>query len=224
MSNVKIRIALADDHPAVLSGLKHDLSAIPTLEVIGTAADSGELVKLLNSTPCDVLITDYAMPGGQYGDGLTLLAYLRRTYPTLRVVVFTMIENVGLVQEIVKLGVQSVLSKSFDTGHLISAVHAVFAGATYFRTSLRETDELRAEFSSATGSQTRTLTNREMEVVRLFVSGLSVSEIAERLNRTKQTISAQKGRAMRKLGIERDADLFQLAYETGLVTAAHTPK
>lgn len=224
MSNVKIRVALADDHPALLSGLKHDLYNVPTLEIVGTAGDSGELVKLLNSTPCDVVITDYAMPGGKYGDGLALLAYLRRTYPSLRIVVFTMIENASVVREIAKLGVQSVLSKSFDTSHLISAVHAVYAGATYFRTSPRETDRLQNGLSSTTNPKTRTLSTREMEVVRLFVSGLSVNEIAERLHRTKQTISAQKSRAMHKLGIERDADLFQFAYETGLTAAAHPPK
>jgi two-component system capsular synthesis response regulator RcsB len=224
MNNVKIRVALADDHPAVLSGLKHDLHNVPTIEIIGTASDSGELVTLLNTNPCDVVVTDYAMPGGKYGDGLALLAYLRRTYPALRIVVFTMIENASLAREIAKIGAQAVLSKSFDTGHLISAVHAVYAGATYFRTSPRENDQLGNDFPAVAGSKASTLSRREMEVVRLFVSGLSVNEIAERLHRTKQTISAQKCRAMRKLGIARDADLFQFAYETGLIAAAHTPK
>ncbi|MFL9966524.1 response regulator transcription factor [Paraburkholderia sediminicola] len=220
---MKIRLILADDHPALLSGIKHDLSALPTLDVVGTAANSGEIVKLLNAVACDVLITDYAMPGGEYGDGITLLTYLRRTYPKLRIVVFTTIENSAITQEIAKLGVHAVLSKSQDTGHLISAVHAVYAGATYFRSTSRGEGAL-PEPTATGDARTRKLSPREMEVVRMFVSGLSINEIAERLHRTKQTISSQKNRAMRKLGIDRDADLFRFAYETGLEVATDAPK
>jgi two-component system capsular synthesis response regulator RcsB len=224
MSYMKIRLVLADDHPAVLTGIKHELAALPTLEIVGTAADSGELVELLNTAECDVLVTDYAMPGGKYGDGIALLAYLRRTYPNLKIAVFTTIENPAIVQEIAKLGVQSVLSKTYDTSHLISAIHAVYAGATYFRSPSRTSDGVPAQHALATDGRTRTLTKREIEVVRLFVSGMSINEIAEQLNRTKQTISSQKIRAMRKLGIDRDADLFRFAYETGIEVATDGPR
>jgi two-component system, NarL family, captular synthesis response regulator RcsB len=224
MSNLKIRLILADDHPALLSGIRHDLSALPTLDVVGTASNSGEIVKLLNAVACDILITDYAMPGGEYGDGIRLLTYLRRIYPKLRIVVFTTIENPALAQEIAKLGVHAVLSKSHNTGHLISAIHAVYAGATYFRSTSRGQESALSEPIPTGDARTLTLSPREMEVVRMFVSGLSVSEIAERLHRTKQTISSQKTRAMRKLGIDRDADLFRFAYETGIEVATDAPK
>jgi len=224
MSRMKIRLVLADDHPALLSGIKHDLAGVPTLEIVSEAADSGELVKILQSKPCDVLITDYAMPGGEYGDGLTLLSYLRRTWPALKIVVFTMIENPAITREIAKLGVQSVLSKAHDTSHLISAVHAVHAGATYFRASPRETEDAAPDLALARKPRALTLSTRETEVIRLFVSGMSVNEIADQLHRTKQTISAQKTRAMRKLGIERDADLFRFAFEAGLGVATDGPR
>ncbi|MCC8397576.1 response regulator transcription factor [Paraburkholderia sp. MMS20-SJTR3] len=212
---MKIRIVLADDHPVLLSGIKHELSVLPTLEIVGTASESGELIALLKAAKCDVCVTDYAMPGGEYGDGMTLLSYLRRTWPALKIVVFTTIENSAIVNEIAKLGVQSVLGKSHDTGHLISAIHAVYAGATYFRTA-SSGSENETPAGSSTNSRKQTLTNREMEVVRLFVSGLSINEIAQRMHRTKQTISSQKTRAMRKLGIDRDADLYRFAFETGI--------
>ena len=224
MSNMKIRVILADDHPAVLSGIKHGLAALPTLDVVGTATDSGELIKLLDKHLCEVLITDYAMPGGEYGDGMTLLAYLRRTYPQLKIIVFTTIENPALAQEIAKLGVHAVLGKSHDTSHLISAVHAVYAGATYFRSTSRAPEGALPNASVNAGIQARNLSPREMEVVRLYVSGMSINEIAERLHRTKQTISSQKTRAMRKLGIDRDADLFRFAYETGIEIATDPTK
>ena len=73
------------------------------------------------------------------------------------------------------------------------------------------------------GPSSRPLTRREMEVVRLFVSGLSIGDIAQRLNRGKQTISTQKIMAMRKLGIEREADLFRYAIEMGLISSSASP-
>ncbi|MGR5559981.1 response regulator transcription factor, partial [Vibrio fortis] len=67
------------------------------------------------------------------------------------------------------------------------------------------------------------LSPREAEVARLYVSGLRVDEIAERLNRSKKTISTQKNRAMEKLGISRDADLFKYAAAHGWLTSSQTP-
>jgi len=67
------------------------------------------------------------------------------------------------------------------------------------------------------------LSKRELEVVRMFVSGLTVTEIAERLHRSKKTISTQKGSAMAKLGILRDMDLVRYGMETGLMSTSAAP-
>jgi two-component system capsular synthesis response regulator RcsB len=61
------------------------------------------------------------------------------------------------------------------------------------------------------------LSRRELEVVRLFVSGMTIKEISEQLNRSIKTISTQKNTAMRKLGIDRDSELFQYAQSNGLL-------
>ncbi|MGU3412580.1 response regulator [Enterobacteriaceae bacterium C23F] len=210
---MKIRIILADDHPALLAGLTHELAKLPTLEIVGTAEDSDSLVELINTTEADVLVTDYVMPGGKYGDGMGLLAYIRRARPKLKTLVFTTLDNPALTQELAKLGVNGVLGKTQHTSQLISAIHAIYAGSNYF-----PTHDLTTGHSgiSQNPSEKVTLTKREMEVLRLYISGMSVNEIASQLNRTKQTISSQKAAAMRKLGITRDADLFRYAFESGM--------
>lgn len=210
---MKIRLILADDHPALLSGLKHELSAIPTLEILGTAVDSGGLIEILDSSDCDILVTDYVMPGGTYGDGIGLLSYLRRTYPLLKIVVFTTLDNPALMQELAKLGINALLSKTQHTNQLISAIHAVYAGSNYFLTDAADSGRVGV---AQKPTSNHPMSKRELEVIRLYVSGLSVNEIAEQLHRTKQTISSQKASAMRKLGISRDADLFRFAFESGL--------
>lgn len=131
---------------------------------------------------------------------------------------FTVIANAALAGELLNLGVCSVLSKVDDVNHLISAFHAVQTGARYVSPSLEALSNTGASQASTGG--TPELTTREAEVIRLYVSGMSIDEIAAQLHRTKQTVSTQKKSAMRKFGIERDAQLFLCAYETGLVTQA----
>ncbi|MGF6695352.1 two-component system capsular synthesis response regulator RcsB [Metapseudomonas resinovorans] len=213
---MKINIIVADDHPAVLLGITHELAAIPTLEIVGQAKNSTEVIELLSTLSCDILITDYVMPGGSAGDGIAMLSFLRRRYPDLKIIVFTTINNPAIVAEILKLGVGSVLNKVDDVGHLISAVHAVYAGATYISPQLKAAAQ-QLSHNNGSRSSNYKLTRRESEVIRLYVSGLSVNNIANQLKRTKQTVSSQKASAMRKLGLTRDADLFRFAYETGIV-------
>ncbi|MBK5344655.1 response regulator transcription factor [Pseudomonas sp. TH49] len=218
---MKIRILLADDHPALLSGLIHELKAIPTLDIIGAAQDSGALIELLHANECDVLVTDYVMPGGKYGDGIGLISYIKRAYPNLKIVVFSTMENQALTQELAKLGVNSMLAKTQHTNQLISAIHAVYAGSNYFPSENRDTGKIGISQSPASN---HSLTKREFEVVRLYVSGLSINEIAEQLHRSKQTISSQKASAMRKLGISRDADLFRFAFESSMTDGPSPPQ
>lgn len=215
MKLTRIRVVYADDHPVLVAGIQHVLSGAPTIQLVGTARNSTEVVELLSATACDVLVTDYAMPGGKHGDGLAFLSYLQRHFPGVRIVVFTGIESPAMTQSMVDAGIRSVVSKAADMGHLLLAIHTVYAGATYFHPPL--VPDNRSGRPSA--SLQRPLTRREVEVVRLYASGLSIGEIATQLQRTKQTISSQKSTAMSKLGFERDADLFRYAFETGLVTA-----
>ena len=129
---MKINLIIADDHPVLISGIQHELSSIHTLQVVGTANNSTEIMELLAKEQCDILITDYVMPGGEFGDGMTMLSFLRRRYPSLKIIVFTMIDSQIMLTELIKLGVHSVLNKSEHISHLIFAIHALYAGATYF--------------------------------------------------------------------------------------------
>jgi two-component system capsular synthesis response regulator RcsB len=219
MNVFSIRLLIADDHPALLLGLQSAIANISSFKLMGTANSSTELVAHLDQHPCDVLVTDYAMPGGEYGDGISMITFIKRRYPDLRMVVVTMMDNPAILSSLVAEHVNCILSKSDDPSHIVPAVHAAFASGTYYSPSVRAIlDKARSALDEPNNG--RALTRREAEVIRLFVSGLLIGEIAERLHRSKQTVSTQKNSAMRKLGVERDADLFKYAIETGLVSSA----
>jgi two-component system, NarL family, captular synthesis response regulator RcsB len=211
-----LRVIVADDHPVILFGAEHALLKFPGLQIVGRARQSTELIKMLQNDACDVLVTDLAMPGGQYGDGLPLIGYLRRNFPNLPIVVLTMLENAALLQRLRELGVISVVNKSDDLSHIGLAVQHVSRNLEYMSPSVKTAlDALR--MNSGGKSDEVMLSRRELEVVRLFVSGMTIKEISEQLNRSIKTISTQKNTAMRKLGIDRDSELFQYAQSNGLL-------
>jgi two-component system capsular synthesis response regulator RcsB len=216
MANQMIRVAVADDHPAVLIGIKHQLAAIDTIEVIGSAESSDELVELLDQHACDVLVTDYAMPGGNFGDGITLLTLLHRRHPGVKIVVVTMLANPGIVRVLIDQGFACIVSKCDALRHVVEAINAAWRGQGYLSPTL---DKVIEESEQAATRQTRELSLREIEVVRLYVSGLTIKQIAAQLHRSKQTVSAQKVSAMKKLGIGLESDLFAYGHQMGFGTA-----
>lgn len=212
------RVAIADDHPVLLTGLTHALRENQAVNLVGAAANSTGLVKLLHEQQVDVVISDYVMPGGTHGDGMTLFRYLRRHYPHLRLIVLTVIDHVGIIHSLLGLGVHGILSKADSLEHIGAAVQATLAGKMFLSPDIQRI--MRMHDKVGLRGTAPDLTPREIEVIRLFVSGLKVGEIAERLHRSKQTVSTQKLSAMRKLGIQRDADLIRYGLESNLILHA----
>ncbi len=212
MQEFSIRVIVADDHPAILMGIKQEFSSVHTIELVDVAKNSTELISILGKKNCDVLVTDFSMPGGEYGDGLALLNIIQRRFSSVNIVVMTMMDNPAVLRSILTQGIRCIISKSDDSSHLIPAVHIAYSQGKYFSPSA---DSIIQTMNAAQNERksTHELTRRESEVVRLYVSGLTINEVAERLHRSKQTISSQKSSAMKKLGIERDADLFRYAME-----------
>ncbi|KVL37860.1 response regulator transcription factor [Burkholderia sp. MSMB1835] len=221
MGSYQIRVVLADDHPAMLVGVEHGLSSVPTIHLAGKAGNSTELIRLLDDGACDVLVSDYAMPANEHGDGTALFSYLQRRYPDVKLVVLTMLDNAAVVGALVRLGIGCIVSKSDTVDHLIPAIHAAATGGTYYSPSVEKVVRTLSAHSSARFvDQAPALSTREIEVVRLYASGMTINEIADKLSRSKKTISTQKSRAMQKLGIDKDMDLLRYAIENGIVAAS----
>lgn len=205
MSTKRMRIVIADDHPAISLAVSYELEKLGGIKLIARVKDSTELIEVLDQRECDVLVSDYMMPGGKFGDGIALFTLLRRRYPELRIVVLSMVNNPALSRALLQLGIQCVLSKSDAIEHIGMAVRAANNQEQYFSPSIKDglVDQMLASSNA--------LTHRETEIVRLFGAGMSVTEIARLWNRSVQTISTQKSSAMKKLGIKRDSDLIKYA-------------
>jgi Response regulator containing a CheY-like receiver domain and an HTH DNA-binding domain len=192
-------VLIADDHPVYLLGLRTLLQArSDRYRIVHEALNADEVMDKLAREPVDIIITDLSMPGVRYPDGLTMIQTLARRYPNSLLVVVTMISNPELLASLRRSGVHAVLSKNTLSTNLLQTLQGTMQG---------HVQPVKPE------SQ---LTERETEVLRLLLRGLTVNQISEQLNRTKQTISTQKKSAMRKLGANSDFELFQCAQSLGL--------
>jgi two-component system, NarL family, captular synthesis response regulator RcsB len=212
-----VHVTMADDHPVVLMAVRNTLNAIPGFQVTATARSGKELIETLETTRCDLIITDFNMNAIEPGqDGLQLIRYLKRAFPATPVVVFTMLANGGVLFELGKLHVNGIVSKEEDTATLAQVCTRVLASnELVISPAIETTFALSGGYKSLDRPQR--LSPREIEVVRLFALGVSLTEIARRLHRTTATIGTQKRSAMRKLHVNTNVDLIRYATEHGLV-------
>lgn len=214
------RTLVADDHPLVLAAVGKELSGTHKIQVVKAVISGAELLKTLASEKIDLIVTDFVMPlpgaGSSRDDGLPLLAYIRRQYPQMLIVVFTMISNGGLLTKILDLGIHAVVGKDEPPGALTDACLRVLDGA---KTPILGHSIARrlGVHRDAVPTKACSLSPRELEVVRLFASGLSLTEIAQRVSRAVTTVATQKQTAMRKLNLQSNADLIRYATAEGLI-------
>ena len=208
-----LRIILADDHPIVRSGVRALLER-NNLRVVAEVGSPEELFAALDQQACDVLLTDFSMPVGPVGDGLGMLEHLRKKWPELPIIVLTMMNNPGVLSSILGTGVRGLLNKSDALSELPLAIQAVSHGREY----VSATGGHQLEQMEGHDATRQSLSPREAEVLGLFVSGLTVSQIAEHLNRSIKTVSRQKRDGMAKLGLKTDLEVYAYAREHGLLS------
>lgn len=204
-----LRVVLVDDHQVVLAGLKDFLNQTLHIEVVATFASSEELVRYLKTTPPDVMITDYNMPSdGVHKDGLRYVEFLVRNFPQVKILVLTMISNPMIVSALYDSGVAGVIFKQDPLSEVQSALRAVRANTRYYPASF-QSDGRSDEREVFIQQRINSLSPREFEVLRYFVEGDSIVQIAARLNRSAKTVSLQKNSAMRKLNVESNQELIR---------------
>ncbi|KXU90135.1 LuxR family transcriptional regulator [Paraburkholderia monticola] len=211
----KIHVVVADDHDCVRAGVRSLLRDKPNIEIVGEAADTEGLARLLDACACDVVVADLGMPGPD-GDSsaVPLLRRLLRRTLHPHVVVLTLVERAHVLSGLRNIGVTGIVDKRDAIGALLDAIEAVAAGRIYL------SEQVQAALATVENASPRrggAMSAREWEVFQLYVRGLAVHEIATRLQRSDKTISTQKRSAMRKLGLDTEADLIDYATQIGLL-------
>ncbi|MFS1539011.1 MAG: response regulator transcription factor RcsB [Candidatus Phlomobacter fragariae] len=199
-----LNVIIADDHPIVLFGIRKSIEQIEGINLVGQFEDSTSLINNIAKLNADILITDLSMPGDKYGDGITLIKYIKRHYPNLSIIVLTMNNNPAILSTVLDLDIEGIVLKQGAPADLPKALSALQKGKKFTPENVSKL----LKKVSANGYGDKRLSPKESEVLRLFAEGFLVTEIAKKLNRSIKTISSQKKSAMLKLGVENDIALL----------------
>ena len=215
MSSPIRRILIVDDHDAVRRGVRQLLESTPYYQVVGEAADGRRGLELARETRPDIAILDYSVPEL---NGLDLSHALKREFPRIEIVIYTMHDREDIVMEILRAGVRGFVLKSDTERHLIAALDALSIRRPYFSGAI--SDALLEQFlESKPHPSASSLTHREREVVQQVAEGRINKQIAARLNISVKTVETHRASAMRKLKLKTTADLVRYAVRNQLIQA-----
>jgi DNA-binding NarL/FixJ family response regulator len=220
---VTIRVLVADDQPIVRQGLATILAAEPDVEVVATAADGREALRLAEVLRPDVCLVDVRMPGL---DGLELTRRLTTASPPFAVVVITTFDHDAYVYGALAAGARGFLLKDAGPELLAQAVRAAARGEALIAPNV--TVRLLSTFAAgAPGPRppepTPGLTEREEEVLRGVARGLTNEELASTLRVGLSTVKTHVASLMDKVGARNRVELAIWAYETRRVTPGAAP-
>jgi DNA-binding NarL/FixJ family response regulator len=216
--NVPIRVLIADDQQLVRSGFRMMLEAEGDIEVVGEAGDGEEAVDLARKLAPEVALLDLRMPRM---DGIQATELIARSPGTAtRVLVVTTFDADEYVYAALRAGASGFLLKDAPPEELAVAVRVIAAGEALLAPSV--TRRLIEQFArmqpSRESGDLESLTERELEVLRLVARGLSNAEIAQELVIGETTVKTHVGNVLMKLGLRDRAQAVVVAYESGVVT------
>jgi two-component system, NarL family, invasion response regulator UvrY len=207
------KILIVDDHEVVRRGLKQILADEFKPCKVGEASTASEALEMAQRETWDVVLLDITMPGR---NGLEALEDFHRQHPKTPVLVLSASPEEDYALRALKLGAAGYLTKQSASDELLAAVRKALAGGKYVTASLGE--KLAASLSGAAPSAPHeTLSNRELQVLRLIALGRTLKEIAAELSLSEKTIGTYRTRIAEKMNLHTNVELTRYALQHHLV-------
>lgn len=201
-----IRVVLVDDHRMLLAGLQMLLEPLDFITVVGTATCAAEALAVVATLRPDVVLLDINLPDQS---GVDVCRQLTATYPGLKVVALTTLQEKSYVTRMMQEGAAGYVLKNASPEELAEAITRVHAGKKYFSDEIQE---LLLQPEPATPVRP-VLTRREREILTLIASGLTSQEMADQLFVSFLTIETHRRNLLTKFGVHNTAMLVRLAAE-----------
>jgi DNA-binding NarL/FixJ family response regulator len=193
-----INVMIADDHSMIREGLRQLLELDGDVRVISEAGDGEECILKLREQLPDILLLDINMPKM---NGLEVLKRIRELRLDVKVLILTVHNEVEYLLRAVDIGINGYLLKDSDSDDLKKAIDAVSRGETYIQQELIPLMEKKMELKSDEERKLDTLTDRELEVLKLVSFGMFNKEIAQKLNISERTVKNHVSNIFKKIDV-----------------------
>ena len=213
----KKNIYIVDDHQIVVDGIFSYLLDNEEFELSGSASSAADLFKLLQKKQPDILIIDMKLPGLQ---GPQIAKIVSNKYPKIKKIFLSSNTDKKSLNEAIESGGQGYLSKDVTEEEFLFALKKINAGENYYSSGIQQT--LFNSFTNNTNKKATIshipLSEREIDVTKLLVEGLSYKEIADRLSISKRTVETHKKNILEKLELKSTVDLVKYAIRNGIIS------
>lgn len=206
-----IKIAITDDHPLLLEGLKNILSKENDLDVVGCFADSATMHEALTLSAIDVLLLDINLPDA---NSIELIKPLKSKYPDMHIIIISVHNEYAVINSVLEEGAQGYIQKNASVEEIIEGVRQVLDGKKFLCSLTKNI--LHKKEKDGLHSVPK-LTRREKEVLTEAASGLTTSQIAEKLFISPHTVESHRKNLLEKFDAKNVSSVIKLAIEYGLI-------
>lgn len=207
------RIVIADTAFIIRKGLRTLISEHPGFECVAEVSDSEELAEVLEHKQPHVLIVDHCCDDCF---SLQAISNIKKAYPALNILVISHEKTVEEIRKIIGIGIKNYLLKDCDEREIKEAITCCAKGVKYFCGQIVDV-LVEKELSAKEHCETGGITERELEIIQLLVSGRRPKEIADELNISPFTVNTHRRNIYKKLGITHSYELAKYANRTGLM-------
>jgi len=216
----RCRVAIIDDHTAIIGMMARVVEAIAGYKVIGCAMSAPEARELCRRSQPDLIVLDLVLPNVV---GFSLHEELRRVCPRARVVIFSGHLRGAAIRDALLSGAHGLVEKSASLEEFDQALRSVGAGQIYFSRAASDAIRRIVHRDPAQPVPAARLTDREKAVLRAIAEGLSSKEISVRLGISPHTVVNHRTRLVKKTGLRGVAQLARYAVQLGLVPETIDP-
>ena len=211
----RTRILICDDHTLFVEGIKAMLRNESSLEIVGEARDGRQAVELVKELKPDLLLMDVSMPDM---NGFDATQRVHELDPNIKVLILTMHDEEELVARCLEAGAAGYIIKDAPASQLLYAIEMVQKGERYLSAVvLKQVVAGYVKNSNVPQTSYDRLSPREREVLKLLAEGLSVKEIATRLNLSVKTVDVHKTNLMKKIDVHDRTELIKYAIRQKLI-------
>lgn len=204
-------VIAADDHPVVLSGIRLALRGTKDFTLLAETADGPSILAAIANKVPDLLILDLWMGGN---DGIELLRRIHEEWPSIRVLVYSMNDERSYGARALRAGAAGYLMKSSGLDELVRALRIVASGERYIGPALATEligNGLHANPDLMKPASLESLSDRELQILRLIGKGQSTATISKELNISTKTVGAHRENLKNKLNTGDSVTLVQKA-------------